>query len=120
SWGEVILLLAQHYRVIAPDLPGYGASDRIDGEYSLPFYTDIIKGVIGAFGAVPVILCGLSLGGGITLNTALTYPELAKILIPVDAWGLASKLPWHRFTHWYTRSKLNENIYAWTAKPWLV
>ncbi len=120
SWGEVIPLLAERYRVIAPDLPGYGASDRIDGEYSLPFYTEITKGVIEALSTAPVILCGLSLGGGITLNTALTYPGLAKILIPVDAWGLASKLPWHRLTYWYTRSGLNDNIYAWTAAPWLV
>lgn len=120
SWGEVIPLLAQYYRVVAADLPGYGESGRIDGEYSLPFYTEIAKGVIEAFAEGPAILCGLSLGGGIALQTALTYPELAKILIPVDAWGLASKLPWHRLTYWYTRSTLNENIYAWTATPWLV
>lgn len=120
SWGEVIPLLAQRFRVIAPDLPGYGASDRIAGEYSLPFYTDIAKGVIEAFSQAPVVLCGLSLGGGITLNTALTYPGLVKTLIPVDAWGLADKLPWHRITYWYTRSGLNDKIYAWTAAPWLV
>lgn len=119
SWGEVLPLLAQHYRVIAPDLPGYGRSERITSEYSLPFYTEIAKGVIEAFGA-PVILAGLSLGGGIALNTALTYPELVKVLIPVDAWGLASKLPWHGLTYWYTRSGLNDNIYKWTATPWMV
>lgn len=120
SWGEVIPLLAERYRVIAPDLPGYGASERIDGKYSLPFYTEIAKGVIEAFSAAPVILCGLSLGGGITLNTALTHPGLAKILIPVDAWGLSNKLPWHRLTYWYTRSGLNDKIYNWTATPGLV
>lgn len=120
SWGDVVPLLAEDYQVVAPDLPGYGESDRIKGEYSLPFYTEAVKGVIEAFGAAPVILCGLSLGGGITLNTALTYPELASILIPVDAWGLSSKLPWHRLIYWYTRSKLNENIYGWTATPWMV
>ncbi len=120
SWGEVIPLLAADYQVVAPDLPGYGASDRIRGEYSLPFYTEIVKGVIEALGAGPVILCGLSLGGGIVLHTALVHPQLAKMLIPVDAWGLASKLPWHRLTYWYTRSKLNENIYRWTATPWMV
>ncbi|MCW5876580.1 MAG: alpha/beta hydrolase [Anaerolineales bacterium] len=120
SWGEVIPLLAEGYQVVAPDLPGYGASSRTSGEYSLPFYTEIAKGVIEAFGGGPVTLCGLSLGGGITLNTALSYPELAKILIPVDAWGLASKLPWHRLTYWYTRSKINDNIYKWTALPWMV
>lgn len=31
SWAEVIPLLSEKYRVIAPDLPGYGDSDRIDG-----------------------------------------------------------------------------------------
>jgi pimeloyl-ACP methyl ester carboxylesterase len=116
SWAEVIPLLSPHYRVVAPDLPGYGASDRISGEYTLAFYTDIVKGIIDAIEASQVILTGLSLGGGICLNMALTYPELIKIIVPVDAWGLFAKLPWHRLTYWYTRSKLNANIYSWTGK----
>ncbi|NLM20662.1 MAG: alpha/beta hydrolase [Peptococcaceae bacterium] len=116
SWEEVIPLLSPHYQVIAPDLPGYGASDRISGEYTLAFYTRIVKGIIEAFDLSSVILAGLSLGGGICLNMALTYPELLKIIVPIDAWGLFAKLPWHRLTYWYTRSKLNENIYAWTGK----
>lgn len=116
SWAEVIPLLSSNYRVIAPDLPGYGASDRIDGEYTLRFYTDMVKGVIHGFDASPVILNGLSLGGGIGLNLALTYPELVKILILVDAWGLFAKLPWHRLTYWYTRSRLNVKMYSWAGK----
>jgi pimeloyl-ACP methyl ester carboxylesterase len=50
SWAEAIPLLSSQYQVIAPDLPGYGASDRIDGEYTLSFYTDIVKGIIEALG----------------------------------------------------------------------
>lgn len=42
SWAEVIPLLSNGYQVIAPDLPGYGASSRIDGEYTLSFYTEIV------------------------------------------------------------------------------
>lgn len=53
SWGEVIPLLSGRYRVIAPDLPGYGTSDRIDGEYTLAFYTEAVKGVVEAFGGEP-------------------------------------------------------------------
>ena len=49
SWAEVIPLLLECYRVIAPDLPGYGESDRIDGEYTLEFYTEIVKDVIEKF-----------------------------------------------------------------------
>ena len=63
SWAEVIPLLSRRYRVVAPDLPGYGASDRIDGEYTLSFYTEMAKGLIEALGGGPVILVGLSLGG---------------------------------------------------------
>lgn len=121
SWAEVIPLLSEKYRVIAPDLPGYGDSDRIDGEYSLLFYTEIIKGVVEAFQCGPVILAGLSLGGGISLNMALEYPELVKLLIPVDSWGIFPRLPYHRLTYWYTRSKVNEKLYKWTGKyDWLV
>lgn len=121
SWAEVIPLLSEKYRLIAPDLPGYGDSDRIDGEYSLLFYTEIIKGVVEAFQCGPVILAGLSLGGGISLNMALEYPELVKLLIPVDSWGIFPRLPYHRLTYWYTRSKVNEKLYKWTGKyDWLV
>ncbi len=116
SWAEVIPLLSNQYQVIAPDLPGYGASDRINGEYTFSFYTNIVKGIIEKISSKPVILTGLSLGGGICLNMALTYPELIKVLVPVDAWGLFDKLPWHRLTHWFIRSKFNDNLYAWTNK----
>lgn len=121
SWSEVIRLLSPKYRVIAPDLPGYGGSERIKGEYSLAFYTDIVKGVIEAFQCTPVVLAGLSMGGGISLNMALTNPDQIKLLIPVDSWGIFTRLPYHRLTYWYTRSKLNKNLYKWTGKyRWMV
>jgi len=121
SWPQVIQLLSGKYRVIAPDLPGYGNSARIDGEYSLDFYTEIVKGIIEALQCGPVILAGLSMGGGISLNMALRYPELLKLLIPVDSWGIFPRLPYHRLTYWYSRSKLNENLYEWTGKSaWLI
>jgi pimeloyl-ACP methyl ester carboxylesterase len=47
---------------------------------------------------------------------ALTYPERIKVLVPVDAWGLFDRLPWHRLTHWFICSKINDNLYAWTSK----
>lgn len=121
SWSQVIQLLSGKYRVIAPDLPGYGNSARIDGEYSLDFYTEIVKGIIEALQCGPVILAGLSMGGGISLNMALRYPELIRLLIPVDSWGIFPRLPYHRLTYWYSRSKLNENLYEWTGKSaWLI
>lgn len=116
SWSEVIPLLSDRYRIIAPDLPGYGASERISGEYTLAFYTDIVKGFIEGLGCKTTALVGLSLGGGICLNTALKYPDLVKVLVPVDAWGLFDRLPWHRLTSWYVHSRYNDRLYAWTGK----
>lgn len=83
-------------------------------------YTDIVRGLIEALGGKPVILAGMSLEGGICLNMALTCPEPIKILVPVDAWGLFGKLPWHRLTYWFIRSKLNDNLYAWTNSSSIV
>lgn len=77
--------------------------------------------MVEAFQCGPVILAGLSLGGGISLNMALEYPGLVKLLIPVDSWGIFQRLPYHRLTYWYTRSKVNEKLYKWTGKyDWLV
>jgi pimeloyl-ACP methyl ester carboxylesterase len=122
SWREVLSLLAgEGYRVIAPDLPGYGGSDRIDGDYSLPFYAQTIKAFIEGLDCGPVVLCGLSLGGGITLKAALDYPHMLKAIIPVDAWGLFDKLPWHRLTHWFVNSSFNRNLYGWTGQyRWMI
>lgn len=122
SWKEVLPLLAEHgYVVIAPDLPGYGESDRYEGAYSLPFYSGFIRSFIKTFGFTQVVLGGLSLGGGITLKAAIDEPELLRAIIPVDAWGLSNRLPWHRLTYWYTRSALNEWIYSWAANSrWMV
>lgn len=114
SWREVIPLLASGHRVVAIDLPGYGASDRIEREHSLAFYTNVISRAIDVISPAPVILAGLSLGGGIALNVALTNPALVKALVPVDAWGLFEKLPWHRIIYWYVNSWLNDHLYAWT------
>lgn len=45
---------------------------------------------------------------------ALDHPELVKILVPVDAWGLFDRLRWHGLTHWFVHSRLNDNLYRWT------
>jgi pimeloyl-ACP methyl ester carboxylesterase len=122
SWREVMTLLAQKgYTVIAPDLPGYGESDRIETVYSLPFYSVFIRSFIKALGYKSVVLGGLSLGGGITLKAAIDEPDLLRAIIPVDAWGLSNRLPWHRFTHWYVNSKWNAKLFPWSAKyRWMI
>jgi pimeloyl-ACP methyl ester carboxylesterase len=133
SWGEVLpLLAARGCTVIAPDLPGYGLSDRIGGigpdgrtsdgrAYSLSFYSGFIRSFVGRLGLRDVTLCGLSLGGGIALAAALDDvrsegSRVLRAIVPVDAWGLGERLPLHRFTCCYVRSPLNRVMFPLSAR----
>lgn len=121
SWGEVIPFLAKHYRVFAPDLPGYGASDKPDVVYSLAYYVNILKHLMEHFGLKKAHLMGLSLGGGISLAYTLEYPDQVGKLGLVASWGLFSKLPYHRLTYWYSASFFNELSYKLVGKSrWFV
>ncbi|WP_188455709.1 alpha/beta fold hydrolase [Virgibacillus oceani] len=116
SWSEVIGPLSETHRVFAPDLPGYGASDKPEIEYSLPFYMDFLKQFMVTLNLDQASLIGLSLGGGISFGFALEYPLQVDNLILVDAWGLFRILPYHRLSYWYTKSFFNELSYKWSGK----
>ncbi len=115
SFREVIEILGQNYRVMAIDLPGYGKSASADN-YSIPFYADIVAKLIPQISAEPLIVVGLSMGGGIALKTAIDHPQLVKAVIPIDAWGFSSRLPFHRVVYWYSRSAINRNMAKFIRK----
>ncbi|HAF16833.1 MAG: alpha/beta fold hydrolase [Thermacetogeniaceae bacterium] len=116
SWGEIITPLADNYRVFAPDLPGYGESDKPDVEYSIPFYVEFLENFMNALKLEKASLAGLSLGGGISIAFALQFPSRVDKLILIGSWGFYSKLPYHLLSYWYTQSSLNEWSYQVTAK----
>lgn len=116
SWGEVIPLFANEYRVYTFDLLGYGDSDTPNETLSLPFYVDMLHSVINQLNLEKFILSGLSLGGGIALGYALKYPDKIEGLIPVGAWGLYSRMPMHGFCYWYVNTPINLASYKWLGK----
>ncbi|GAF66029.1 putative hydrolase [Bacillus sp. TS-2] len=116
SWREVIEPFSKNHQVFAPDLPGYGTSERPDIDYSLSFYIDFVKELMSELNLNSASLIGLSLGGGISLGFTLEYPSKVENLVLVDSWGIFSKLPFHQLSYWYTKSFLNELSYALSAK----
>lgn len=75
-WEEVIPLLGQHYRVIAPDLRGHGDSDAPDGEfYGMEQFAEDLLALLDQLKLDQVSLFGHSLGGYITLAFAEKYPK---------------------------------------------
>ncbi len=93
SWELTIPTLAERHRVLAPDLPGYGESDKPDIEYTTAYYLQFLGAFLDAVGLQRTSLAGLSTGGGIALGFALESPERVEKLVLVDSYGLQTKAP---------------------------
>ncbi|HEX2906881.1 MAG TPA: alpha/beta hydrolase [Phototrophicaceae bacterium] len=111
SWELAIGPLAQEHRVFAPDLPGYGQSDKPDITYNTDFYIDFLLHFLDALQLPQVALVGLSMGGAIVLGFTPRYPDRVSKLIPVDPYGIMPKVAWHKISYLYVISPLNELSY---------
>jgi 3-oxoadipate enol-lactonase len=82
-WDALANQLALDHRVICYDQRGHGASDCPPGPYSIADLADdaarVIDHAVGAAG--PVVFIGLSLGGMVGQQLALTRPELLRGLV---------------------------------------
>ena len=70
------------YRVILPDMIGYGASSKPAGvDYPLELFTDTLLDALRAHGIERAHLIGNSLGGGVAIQIALGHPEFVRSLV---------------------------------------
>jgi pimeloyl-ACP methyl ester carboxylesterase len=100
SWGDLIRPLAESgHRVIAPDLPGYGESDRPDIAYDTDYYLHFCSDFCQTLGLNHISLMGLSMGGALSIGMALNWPELVNKLVLVDSYGIQRKVVMH-FLSW--------------------
>ena len=92
AWDRVIVPLAEHHDVIAVDLPGCGASDKPDTDYSLGSQATAIRYVLEFLGLDMVTAIGHSLGGGVAMTLAYQYPERVGRLGLIASGGLGREL----------------------------
>jgi pimeloyl-ACP methyl ester carboxylesterase len=86
SWRKNLDPISQFHRVCAPDLPGFGYSDKpLDADYSIDAYADFIIQFMDRLQIKQAVLVGHSLGGGIALLTSLKFPSRVRALILLDA-----------------------------------
>lgn len=81
-WDEQFPVLAGNYRVIRYDRRGYGKSSDPETKYS---HIDDLNQVFIQLKADQAIVFGMSSGGGLAINFALTYPEKVNGLVLVGA-----------------------------------
>lgn len=91
-WKDNIGPLAESHRVYAPDLVGFGHTDKPDIKYNPQDFILFLKGFMDAVGLEKASLVGLSLGGGIALLFTIEYPARVEKLVLVDSAGLGPEM----------------------------
>jgi pimeloyl-ACP methyl ester carboxylesterase len=92
NWSEVIEPLARHHTVIAPDLPGHGASEAGAGDYSIGALASGLRDLLLALGHERATVVGHSLGGGVAMQLAYQFPEMIERLVLVSSGGLGPEV----------------------------
>lgn len=85
QWRRLAAELSDRFRVIAPDLCGYGGSGpwQGEGEISLAAEAALVAALIERLGS-PVHLVGHSFGGAVALRLAQDRPELLESLVVIE------------------------------------
>jgi pimeloyl-ACP methyl ester carboxylesterase len=93
NWQHNIGTLAQRFRVLAPDIVGFGATERPDDvTYSLRTWTDHIWAFLDAHGIENTAIVGNSLGGRIALQMATDRPDRITKMVLMGAPGVGMTL----------------------------
>ena len=92
NWLEQMPALAEDFRVVALDLPGFGASPMpASGDVSIPAYADTLAAVLDELGIDEATVVGNSMGGFIAAELALRHPGLVERLVLISAAGISSE-----------------------------
>ena len=92
GWLQNVTELGEHYRIYAPDLPGFGDSQPTDGDHSIPEFVQFVEDFVHSLGLNRFHLVGHSIGGGIALYYALKFPYKIGKLVLVSSMCLGKEV----------------------------
>lgn len=88
NFTRMARFLTPHYRVLCPDLPGFGdASRHADADYAIAAQVERLRAYLDQVAPGRVHLGGNSMGGFIAAQFAATYPQRVASLWLLDAAG---------------------------------
>jgi 4,5:9,10-diseco-3-hydroxy-5,9,17-trioxoandrosta-1(10),2-diene-4-oate hydrolase len=91
NYSRNIDSLAEHFRVIVPDMPGYGRSAKgVDQSDSFGYLADMIRGLLDELGIGTACLVGNSYGGAAALRLALDTPQRVGKLVLMGPGGIGT------------------------------
>jgi 2-hydroxymuconate-semialdehyde hydrolase len=93
NWRLTIPPLSERFRVIAPDVTGFGYTQKTsDDRYDMERWLDHLTGFLDAIGLQKVSVVGNSFGGALALALAIRHPERVDRLVLMGAAGLDFEL----------------------------
>ena len=93
NWRLIIPVLAQQARVIAPDMLGFGFTQRVAGQnYSMDIWVEQTLGLLDALGIEQTDLVGNSFGGALALAFAIRYPNRVRRLVLMGSVGVPHEI----------------------------
>lgn len=91
EWRRVAMELAKKYRVVVPDLPGFGGTTVPSVAWGVHEYAEWVEGLLEKVGIKKCVVLGHSFGGRLGIILASRNQRLVTRLILVDAAGIEWK-----------------------------
>lgn len=109
NWNKLFGLLGSKYRLIAPDMVGFGYTERVEGQtYSMNVWVKQTIDLFDALGIEKANLVGNSFGGALAMSVAIKYPERVNKLVLMGAMGVSFPITYGLDKVWgYTPSPQN-------------
>jgi pimeloyl-ACP methyl ester carboxylesterase len=89
NWRPTIPGLAPHFRVLAPDMAGFGFSDKPSGVGNMARWVDQLIGFLDALSIERASVVGNSFGGGIGIRLAVDHPGRVDRLVLMGSVGIS-------------------------------
>ena len=101
DWELQVPDFSEHYKVIVIDVRGHGRSEKPSGPYSIQMFADDVAKLLQVLEIEPAHVVGISMGGMIAYQLAVSNPALVKSLVAANCTPeLMFKTIGERFQMW--------------------
>lgn len=109
NWNKLFPILSSDHRIIAPDLVGFGYTDRPEGQvYNMDAWVTQTVNLLDALKIEQADIVGNSFGGALALALAIKYPKRVRKLVLMGSMGVTFPLTYGLDRVWgYTPSLTN-------------
>ena len=93
NWRLCMPYVAENFRVIAPDMVGFGYTDRPEGMvYNMDIWIKQVIDLMDALNIEKTNLVGNSFGGGLAISLAIKYPNRFNKIVLMGSMGIEFEL----------------------------